>query len=64
MSHELCQCGQEAGCTDPDTEARREQFLRDLNRATEQPPVPVNRIRWVLTTSTATSTINTMRYEP
>jgi hypothetical protein len=61
--HELCRCRQ-AGCTDPDTEARRRRFLADLARVTEPHPVPVNRIRWLLATSTATSTTSTWRYEP
>lgn len=56
MRHELCQCRQ-AGCTDPDTEARRAQFLADLARATEPASQPANRLRWLLTASTATSII-------
>jgi hypothetical protein len=58
--HGLCRCRQ-AGCTDADTEARRVRFLRDLQRATEPQPVPVNRIRWAITTSTASTTTSTLR---
>lgn len=54
MFHELCRCRQ-AGCTDPDTAARRLRFLIDLARVTESQPGPVNRIRWVLATSTTTT---------
>ena len=60
MFHELCQCRQ-AGCTDSDTAASRVRFLTDLARVTESQPVPVNRIRWVMATSTASSTITTWR---
>lgn len=60
MIRELCQCRQ-AGCTDPDTAARRVRFLTDLARVTEPQPAPVNRIRWVMATSTASSTITTWR---
>jgi hypothetical protein len=56
--HELCQCRQ-AGCTDADTAASRVRFLTDLARVTEPHPVPANRIRWVMATSTATSTTST-----
>jgi len=62
VCHSLSQCGQ-VGCTDPDTEARRRRFLADLARVTEPHPVPVNRIRWLLATSTATSTTSTWRNE-
>jgi predicted ATPase len=61
--HELCQCRQ-AGCTDPDTAASRVRFLVDLARLTEPQRVPVNRMRWVMTATTATSTTSTWRYEP
>ncbi len=60
MFHSLSQCRQ-AACTDADTEARRVRFLRDLQRATEPQPVPVNRIRWAITTSTASTTTSTLR---
>jgi hypothetical protein len=56
--HELCQCRQ-AGCTDPETAARRVRFLVDLARVTESQPGPASRTCWVLTTSTATSTTST-----
>lgn len=55
MCHSLSQCRQ--GCTDPDTEVRRQRFLDDLKRAAGPQPVTVHRIRWVFTTNTATSTI-------
>lgn len=58
MSPELCRCRQ-AGCSDPDTEVRRRRFLDELERATKPQTVPVNRIRWAFTTSTATSTFHT-----
>jgi hypothetical protein len=61
--HGLWQCRQ-AACTDVETEARRRRFVADLARLTEPQPVPVNRIRWALTTSTATSSHTTWRYEP
>jgi hypothetical protein len=61
--HGLSQCRQ-AACTDVETEARRRRFVADLARLTEPQPVPVNRIRWALTTSTATSTTTTWRTEP
>ncbi len=61
MIHGLSQCRQ-AACTDAATEARRRQFLDALNRVTEMQPV--NRIRWALTTSTATSSTTTWRTEP
>lgn len=61
--HALCRCRQ-VGCTDSDTEARRLRFLADLARVTESQPVPVNRIRWVMAMSTASSTITTWRNEP
>jgi hypothetical protein len=60
VCHELSRCRQ-ASCTDRDTKARRLRFLADLKRATES--VPANRIRWMLATSTATSTTTTWRYE-
>lgn len=60
--HALCRCRQ-VGCTDSDTEARRLRFLVDLARVTEPQPAPVNRIRWVTATTTATSAISTWRYE-
>ena len=60
MFRKLCQCRQ-AACTDRDTEARRLRFLTDLARVTESQPAPVNRIRWVMATSTASSTITAWR---
>ncbi len=61
MFHELCRCRQVA-CTDPETEDRRRQFLHALRCVSQ--PQPVNRIRWVMTATTATSTTSTWRYEP
>ena len=63
MIHGLWQCRQ-AACTDVETEARRRRFVADLARLTEPQPVPVNRIRWALITSTATSSTTTWRTEP
>ena len=63
MFHGLWQCRQ-AACTDVETEARRRRFVADLARLTEPQPQPVNRLRWVMTATTATSTTSTWRYEP
>ena len=63
MIHGISHCRQ-VGCTDSDTEARRRRFVADLVRLTEPQPVPVNRIRWALTTGTATSSYTTWRTEP
>ena len=60
--HALCRCRQ-AACTDRDTETRRLRFLTDLARVVESQPAPVNRIRWIVATSTASSTTSTWRNE-
>ena len=62
MIHELCRCRQ-AGCTDSNTAASRVRFLTDLARVVESQPGPVNRIRWIVATSTASSTTSTWRNE-
>ena len=63
MIHALCRCRQ-AGCTDTETEVLRQRFLLDLEQGTKPQPLPVNRIRWAMPATTATSTSTTWRYEP
>ena len=61
MICELCRCRQ-AGHTDADTEGRRRRFLAELKQATETQTLPINRIRWGLPASTATSTSVTLSH--
>lgn len=62
MCHELWRCRQ-AGCTDADTELRRQGFLADLRRVTGFPVHRFQRLTICVaaTAATATSTIHTWR---
>ena len=61
---QLCTGRQAAYMPDPWTERRKAEVLAELRRATGEQLPGVNRIRWMLPATTATSTTTTWRYEP
>ncbi|MBM4011844.1 MAG: hypothetical protein FJ286_10755 [Planctomycetes bacterium] len=60
MCHELSRCRQ-AGCTDTDTEVRRQAFLFDLAKATREPLHRFRSLVSVAANATAVVTTNTWR---
>jgi len=60
---QLCTGGQ-AFTPDPWTERRKAEVLAELRRATGEQLPGVNRIRWMLPATTATSTFTTWRPLP